>query len=339
MRQSNPARWVAALVAICLLFLAAPPAEAESSAPVTLTALDAHDGTITQDPATGHLYLYGTRYGCGFRWQSSSKWCGFGVWKSTSGVSGPWVFQRLLFSSSARNPWRGATWQTVCGTSGAGCFNPRMVRRGDGVWILAFNAPDDYAKLHANAYYFMGCAGPAGPCGPGVKNGSINKPRLWGCATNGDFSLFTNGAGAAFMVCTMPGDWRGMSLTIEQLDRWWTNGVQGFNRKNVAGLLSVESPSVLRSGSTYHLIFGAPNCGYCAASVGAATADSPLGVYTRAADVQSKASSTGQPRSVFMVDGKPWLWVDQWIPGTKTQTGASVLLVPLSADADSVALN
>lgn len=300
----------------------------EPSTAVTLTDLDAHDGTVTQDPATGDLYLYGTRYGCGFQWRSASPWCGYGAWKSADGIEGPWEFQRLLFEPTAYNWYRSTTWQAVCGDTGVGCFNPRMVRRGDGVWILAFNAPSDFSDRGANAYYFMGCAGPAGPCGPGATNGSLTKPKLWGCTGNGDFSLFDNGAGTAYMVCTMNGA-KSMTLSIEQLDKWWTNGVQGVNSTLVAGVKEVEGPGVIKVGSAYFLTFGTPYCGYCASGTGMGWANSPLGAYARQPDLADAAVTGGQPRSVFSVDGQAYLWVDEWVHRQPNQADANVRLVPL----------
>lgn len=344
--------FVVAFMACALICLGIVPAQAETPAsPVTITGLDAHDGTVVQDPDTGYLYLYGTRYGCGYRWGAASPWCGFGVWRSTEGVEGPWVFQRLLFAPSSQSTWAQRSWTALCGTSGSGCFNPRMVRRADGIWVLWFNAPNDWSRTGANAYYVMGCAGPAGPCGPGAENGSLSKPRLWGCNGNGDFSLYDDGAGNGYIICTMPGGSYKMTLSAERLDKWWANGVPGAHTKRVAGLSWVEGPAVVRSDSgSYHLLFGVPDCGYCVAGTGVATSSSPLGDYERGADVQARAASVGQPRSAFKVDEQWWLWVDKWLceglgcervgPETvRNQTGADVVLYPLTVDADSVTVN
>lgn len=309
---------------------------------VTLAGLDAHDGTVVKDGLT--YYLYGTRYGCGFQWGvTNTPFCGFGVWTSTA-LSGPWVFQRLLFDPAGVDSWNGQTWTWTCGSTGGGCFNPRMVRRAsDGVWILWFNAPGDWARTKANAYYALGCNGPAGPCGAaaGAPYGSTHKPAMGVCYDNGDFSIFSDpGTGVAYIACTMADQ----SIRVEQLDGSWTNGT-GSGVTAVGGLASVEAPGVWRNSDGYWLMtLSDPNCGYCAGDgTSYAYASSPTWPWTAPANTGSSPdprgrrsvsgdSCGGQPRTVFTVDSQPYEWIDTW-QGTsdfRNQTSAGIRLEPLT---------
>jgi|SRR3954468_3532854 len=324
---------------LTMLSFAIGPQRAEAAVqpppkPFRVTSLDAHDGTMVQDGST--LYLYGTRYGCGFTWLQKSPFCGFGVWKSTTGVTGPWTFQRLLFSPRSFDSWAKMTWQQVCGDSGRGCFNPRMVKRTrDGVWILAFNAPFDWQRTHANAYYFMGCAGPAGPCGPGATHGSLNKPNLWACTGNGDFSLYTN-SGKAYMVCTHPQPT--MSLSTEALDFNWTNGIKGQGANNIAGLSHVEGPGMVKVLDKYVLTYATPNCGFCATAMGWAISSTPLGPFVKKGLVTPASTCGGQPRTAFGLGLVFYEWVDIWLNGARNETKANVAVATLSTDFSTLKL-
>lgn len=336
------ARIVLLVAALLAVAIAAQPVSARQQAVVatgiTLTGLDAHDGTVYQDGST--FYLVGTRYGCGFHWTvANTPFCGFGVW-TASGLAGPWTFVRNLFDPGSMDSWNGHTWTWTCGSNGAGCFNPRMVQRGDGVWVLWFNAPGDWTRTGANAYYAMGCNGPAGPCGDtaGPPHGSTHKPSLSVCHDNGDFSIFTDQA-TAYIVCTMADQ----TLRIEQLDIWWANGI-GVG-VNVAGLTAVEAPGVWRNSDGYWLMtYSDPNCGYCSGDgTGYAYASSPLWPWTAPANtgfsadprgrrLVSGTSCGGQPRSVFVIGGQPFEWIDLWQGATDpaNQTNAGIRIEPLT---------
>jgi hypothetical protein len=307
-------------------------------AAVNISGLDAHDGTIVQYGGT--YYLYGTRYGCGFHWgQANTPFCGFGVWTARS-ASGPWTFQRLLFGPTEANSWNGQTWNYTCGSDGAGCFNPRMVRRPDGVWILWFNAPGDWNRTRANAYYAMGCNSPAGPCGSGAgaPYGSTHKPSMGVCFDNGDFSIIIDG-NTAYNICTRANN----TLAVERLDTWWANG-DGTGAANLAGLTQVEAPGAWKTADgKWILTYSDLNCGYCAANAtGYAVADAPGGPFTapgnlgisapdRARRDISAASCGGQPRTVVTLDGQPYQWVDLWY-GSVSETNAGIHLEPLNAN-------
>ena len=141
--------------------------------------------------------------------------------------------------------WTGTTWASECGATGAGRFNPRTIQRtgwgaNDGTWILWFNAPADYSRTKANAYYAMGCNSPTGPCGDGAgaPHGSTHKPSLYLCGGNGDFDIITQPGANPVMLCTQANQ----TLISEQLDQWGTGGVN-TGSKDLAGLTSANHPA------------------------------------------------------------------------------------------------
>lgn len=309
-----------------------------------ITGLDLHDPMVLK--RDGLYYLYGTQYACGFRWGVSTPtdFCGFGVATSPS-LDGPWSPITTLFDPNSIDPWNGRTWVDQCTRlSNKGCFNPRMLQRpSDGVWILAFNSPADYAENKANAYNFMGCAGPMGPCGPGASpNGSYNKPTLGICAANGDFGIYSDGPNA-YMVCTMPGT---IGVSVEKLNKWWTGGLSEGER-DLAGFDRSEGPGAYFDASSGKWVMTVNyfNCGYgSGCGLAYATASSPIGPWTTPQNwgysVDPKARATisfnscgGQPRTVSTVDNVPYQIIDLWVPGTagdsRNQTDAGIIITPL----------
>lgn len=329
---SSPARaWrvlraaAIALISVALCGLqAGSPASAQpvrGPAPILVTGLDAHDGTIVRDGPLN--YLYGTRYGCGFRWGARSRFCGFGVWVAKH-PGGRWRFVRNLFDARNGTDPEGVRWQKICGRSGIGCFNPRMVRRADGVWLLAFNAPHDLTRGKANAYYFMGCAGPAGPCGPGAPGGFLVKPVLHMCKGEGDFTIFSD-RGHGYIICTTGGT---QTFALERLDSTWTHGT-GVGLSRVAGLHGVESPGVVQISGSFVLTYSIPNRGYRPTGTGWATATSPLGPWRIRGKSTAQRTCRGQPRTSFYLGSHPYEWIDRWSPGRPNQARAPIVLSPI----------
>jgi hypothetical protein len=318
---------------------------------VTIAGLDAHDGTIVETDDA--LYLYGTRYGCGYEWHNpNSPFCGFGAWESDTGsLDGPWTFLGLLFDPTGTNTTRNEPWKTTCNTGGNGCFNPRMVQRHDGVWVLYFNAPAETIRGRDEAYYVMGCNGPTGPCGAsaGAPHGSTRQLPMNACNMGGDFSVLVDGA-TAYLACSSG------TITIEQLDYWWTSGIANQQTgsgavRNIAYLSNAEAPGFFKApDGMWVMTYGDPMCGYCAGTgtaysvaqtaMGNPTpAASPLGVWLPPANVGWAAPSSGrrsisgtscggQPRTVVSVDGQPYQWIDLWY-GQANETQAGVRLEPL----------
>lgn len=339
---------VTGLIATLVILKQSKVAETAPVAPVTAISVDGvdlHDGTVTKFGNT--YYLYGTMYGCGFHWrQTNTPWCGFGVSTAPS-LNGPWTQPVQLFSPSSMNAFAKMSWTKECGATGAGCFNPRMIQRtwgpNDGVYILWFNAPADYSRTGANAYYAMGCNGPAGPCGDaaGPPHGSTTKPAMYKCSGNGDFSIVMNGSNPPTMLCTMANQ----TFSSEQLNQWGTGGT-GVGAMNLAGLTKVESPGAYfdAPSNKWIMTYSDPNCGYCVGTgTGYATASSLNGAWTAPLNVGYSAPATGrrsisasscggQARTVFTVDNQPHQLIDmwgQWNGVSSNQAGAGILFVPL----------
>lgn len=349
--------WIVALLLTAAAVLAvstssAPPQVRTAATPAvgyTLTGMDAHDGTILK--YNGTYYLYGTRYSCPtlqappgavppsgqFVWQQHyavSTFCGFGVWTSAA-IGGPWAYQGLLWDPMSTNPYHNENWQQSCSYGGNGCFNARMIQRWDGVWILFFNVPGDTQRGENNAYYVMGCNGPAGPCGAGVGGyGSTRKMPMNICTKSGDYSVFADGSNA-YLVCS------GSQISIEQLDYWWTSG-SSSGVASIANLSPVEAPGIYKAADgTWVLTVSDPECGYCAGTglSYAYSSSGPLGNWRVPGNTgwsapntgRSKISGTscgGQPRTAFVLDGQPYEWIDTWY-GSANETNADIRLEPL----------
>jgi len=353
--MGGPRAFLGVVASLALAGVAVLPASARATTvprPKTLSGLDEHDGTVVVYRNT--YYLYGTAYKCGFTWmKANTPFCGFAV-RTAHSLTGPWSAPRLLFSPKARDNWgpdKGRTWNWVCGSTGAGCFNPRMLRRPDGVWLLWFNAPRDTYDHHVNAYYVMGCNGPAGPCGyQAGGRGSTHKPNLKICDDDGDFSIITEGAAAA-ILCSMG------SISEEGLNKWWTDGTRpgtkAMPRIIVPFAAAVDTPASIvpvgegvgayqRSDGTWVMVYSLPRCGYCSGPpalrtaggatevrAGYATAPAMTGPWT-ARGVLSPAYCTGQPRTVFTAGGQAYEWVDRWT-GSRNEAKASIGLEPMAA--------
>jgi hypothetical protein len=336
---------ILALLCAALIGAASPVRADTGGATAFQIAEDLHDGALTQ---VGSLYIeVGTEYGCGFNWQvANTPFCGFGYSTATS-LAGPWSTSQLPFSPTSTDPWTGQSWQTECGSTGAGCFDARLLQRtgwgaNDGVLLLAFTSPADYSRSRSNAYNFMGCdlSGTTLGCGPGETvgaHGSYNKPSLDYCSGNGDEGFYV-GAGSLDMVCTMSNQ----TLSLEQLNVWGT-GTDGAGSANVAGLTNVEGPGVYQDPATGTWLLTASdvNCGYCTGDgTGYATASSPLGPYTAPSNLGFSApaggrrditatSCGGQPRTISVVGGVAYQGVDLWT-GSRNEASAGVLYSPLT---------
>ena len=340
------ARWLAILtVLVAVSVLLVPPTAVSSASPgpsgFDVTGLDLHDGTVVQVGTT--YYLYGTEYGCGFTWsQTNTPWCGFGV--STSNDKVHWTTPQLLFDPNATDPVDNMTWKQVCGGTGAGCFEPRMIQRSgwganDGVWILWFDAPYDWNVNHAvNSYYVMGCNGPAGPCGYTAPNGTVHKPTMTYCAGNDDLSIVTPPSGQPVALCTN----YDQTPAEEELDQWGANG-DGTGSNHLAGLTNIESLGAYKDTgtNTWIMTYSDPNCGYCSADgTGYATATNLLGPWTTPTNVGvgapvtgrrdlSATSCGGQPDTIAMIDGYPYEVIDLW-SGSLNETSAPLHFEPLT---------
>ncbi len=322
------------------LVTALPAAAATPSVdPITITGVDLHDGMMLKSGST--YYLYGTQYGCGFEWTvRRTPFCGFGV-STAASPAGPWSAPRQLFSPTATSPFAKTTWQGLCGDSGQGCFNPRMIQRSgwgldDGAWILWFNAPTDYSRSRANAYYALTCKGPSGPCGQ-ENGGATIKPALYRCGGNGDFSLVLDLPRPPMMLCTMPDQ----TLNSERLSATGTSGT-GEGAAKLAGMTNTEAPGAYRDPSgIWVLTFNEQNCGYCnGTGTSYATANSVNGPWSSPTTIGfggpasghrviSGTSCGGQSRTVVTLDDQPYEFIDLWL-GTRNESAAGIHLEPLT---------
>lgn len=334
--QQGLAKRAAALAAV--LFLAVAPftgpaatqqnTAMPSASAVTITGVDSHDGQIYEDG--GVFYWVGTRYGCGFYWTNpATPWCGFGVWTAPA-VDGPWTYVRDLFDPAGTSApaYHSETWQQIC--RGDGCFNPRMTKRPDGVWVLWFNAPRDLRVWGGNQFWAMGCNSATGPCGAaaGPPYGTTAKPPLWICNTGGDFSILDD-AGTWYLVCGTS-TW---TISIERLQWWGTTGT-AVGAANLAGLKGAEGVGAFKTpNGNFVITFGA-NCPYCSGTdTSYAVSAGPMGPYVTPAGATprraiSAHSCGGQPRTVTVIAGQAYQQIDHWYAG-HNQTNAATTLFPL----------
>lgn len=301
--------------------------------------LDAHDGRIVQDPTTGVLWLFGTSYGCGFRFNEPSPYCGVRVYRSTDAqhwtpagaVGGAYAFDHF-----------GPEWQTLCGGQAFGCFEPMPLRRPDGTWVMWIQAghlPAGYRVLTSTA-----------PGGPYVPTGvdpqlavSDGSGLPFGAETIAQDPADPAVAYLAYTTIdhvTQPGA-SIHDIVVERLDPSWTTGTGQFAR---LGLLHNEGPALFRRGSTWYLTYSDPACAYCATGTGWATAPSPLGPWSGTRGQLRAGSCGGQPANVDVLRRSngtvAYVWqVDRWVRGpgnslNPNQYLSNNYLAPITFNAD-----
>jgi hypothetical protein len=293
--------------------------------------IDAHDGQIQR--FGNRFYLYGTRYGCGFRWNDKrSPFCGFVSYSSTDLMH--WHAEGALFD--AATPY----WQKRCDGSTYGCFRPHVVFNARTqryvLWINSYDVSVGYHVFTAKL-----------PTGPFVEAPlpklAVNRGLPPGL-NHGDHDVFVDRNGTAYLAYT---DWRRKGdIVVEMLDDSYLSGTGHFRR---VGLRSTEAPSMFRRGDTYYLTFSDPNCGYCATGTSYLRARSPMGPWvgkptSSEADRQhrglpvSEKSCGGQPADVAMLpgrDGPVFLYQsDRWDNGNPSETHATHHWEPLRFDAE-----
>jgi len=222
-------------------------------------AIDAHDGQIQR---FGDLYyLYGTSYGCGYRWNTvGAPFCGFVSYSSPDLVH--WTPRGPLFDASTD------TWQERCDGGTYGCYRPHVVYNASTqryvLWINTYDVGVGY-RVFTSTQPDTGFVEAPVP--------DLAAPEGAPRATNyGDQSVFVDHDGAAYLVFT---DWiKGGDLIVEKLDPTYTTGSGQWSR---VGLRSTEAPTIFERAGTYYLTYSDPNRGYATTGTGYVTASSPLG--------------------------------------------------------------
>jgi beta-xylosidase len=293
-------------------------------------AIDAHDGQIQR--FGDRYYLYGTRYGCGFRWNDKkSPFCGFVAYSSRDLMH--WHAEGALFD--ATTPY----WQQRCDGSTYGCFRPHVVynarTRRYVLWINSYDVSVGYHVFTA-----------AAPTGPFVEAQlpklAINREQPPGL-NHGDHDVFVDRDGKAYLAYT---DWRRKGdIVIEELNEAYLTGTGRYAR---VGLKSTEAPAIFRRGDTYYLTFSDPNCGYCTTGTSYLHATSPLGPWEgKPANGEgesqhrglriSDTSCGGQPAAVATLPGPGGAMFlyqsDRWDNGNPSETRATHYWEPLRFDA------
>jgi beta-xylosidase len=280
--------------------------------------IDAHDGEIQR--FGDRYYLYGTQYGCGFRWNDKkSPFCGFVAYSSSDLVR--WHAEGKLFD--AATPY----WQKRCDGSTYGCFRPHVVfnarTRQYVLWINSYDV--------SVGYHVFTSAAPTGPFveAPMPKL-AINADKPPGL-NHGDHDVFVDTDGTAYLAFT---DWRKKGdIVIEKLDDHYLSGTGRFVR---IGLKATEAPSIFRRGDTYYLTFSDPNCGYCQTGTSYLRAKSPLGPWEGRQKI-SDTSCGGQPADVATLPGPVgpiYLYQsDRWDNANPNETHATHYWEPLRFNA------
>lgn len=268
--------------------------------------IDAHDGQIVKFGAT--YYLYGTAYGCGFRWSDpTSPFCGFNVYSSPDLAQ--WTGPVQLFDPSA-------SWQDICmrgSIPGFGCFRPHVVfNQQTQLYVLWVNVPNGYRVLTSTS--------------PGGPFAIASTPHLEG----GDLTVFTDTDGSGYVVYSASGSIYERPLTSDYLDVAGTSSdVTGFPQ--VAPFYGAEAPSMFSRNGVYYVVLSVPQCPYCSGTgTGYFAGPTAAGPWSYLGLI-SDWSCDGQPAAVSPLDGVYLYQSDQWLQ-TPNEYAAHQFWGPLSFD-------
>lgn len=266
-------------------------------------AIDAHDGEIQY--FNGAYYLYGTSYGCGFKYLSmnynQTPFCGFKVYSSADLRN--WKFERLLFDPSA---WQGQTLEKNC--PNIGCFRPHVLQRpanAGGGYVLWFNIARE------KSYWVMESSSPAGPfANPHLAQ---NVHFTW----NGDEALFLDGDNTAYLVHTnyntnLPevGD-----LVIEKLNAGFTDSTGEMVNTGFEG----EAPTLIKRNGIYYMLYS-HNCPYCSGTATRYVFASSINGPWQDGGIINSNSCGGQPTYVATLNGEYLYMSDLWHASTPPGT-------------------
>ena len=266
--------------------------------------VDAHDGQIVKDPASGLFYLFGTSYGCGFTLSApATPWCGVRVYRSADLQT--WTPAGAVGGMYAFDPFTDE-FQGECDSAHFGCFRPHVARRPDGTWVMWVNAIRDPA-----GYIVLTATAPGGPyTRTDVPPVLALGPTMDGVGY-GDESITVDPADptSAWLTYTALGTAHNHQIAVEQLDPTWTTGTGA-----VAFLpeLHVEAPSMFKRGALWYMMYSDPACPYCSnAGSSYDTASSPFGPWTKRG-TPWPSSCVGQPAAVNALNSQFIYQSDRW---------------------------
>jgi len=268
--------------------------------------LDAHDGDLVD--AGRSWYLYGTAYGCGYRYDYESPYCGVQAYRSRDLVR--WTRIGPMFDHAA------PSWQDACTRPRSGCFRPHVVRRpSDGRWVMWVNVH------HEEGYRTLVADSPAGPFVPSAVMPSLAVDRADGGLVHGDFDITVDSDGTGWIVYTDidRGD-NAHRLVVERLSSDLLTGTGEYTAVEAAGAM-VEAPALFESPVGGWQLVYEPARPYGVVSSMILDAPYPLGPWTNARELQSDSCS-GQPAFVATSPRGVVYGSDRWVqPATGRNTG------------------
>jgi hypothetical protein len=252
----------------------------------TATGIDAHDGDLKF--FQGKYYLYGTSYNCGYQLGVPySPFCGFKSYSSTDLVN--WSDNGGLFDAQTPH------WQLSCAPPRYGCYRPHVLyNAGTKKYVLWVNGYDN-----ASGFHVLTSSSPQGPFVEQSEPTVANMGSASGGYVNGDFNLFEDDNGVAYINYTFinfptPVGQHNHQLKVEKLNFSFTSG---SGTAATPGPSSVEAPSMFKKDGLYYMVYG-PDCAYCGGTATLyITASSPLGNWSTPTLI-NPTSCGGQPSFV-----------------------------------------
>lgn len=284
--------------------------------------IDAHDGQLFQDPQnTSKIYLIGTSYACGFRWQITSTFCGFKIYDYSDLTNA--VLIGYLFDATT------GAWQTHCAGVGAnnrGCFRPHVIyNAANNNYVIWFNQVIPEAG-QADGYFVFTCTSlnPPSCTQQTSPSGLAHSP-------GGDFSLFVDPATSIGYIAYNVSN----TVYVDKLNAAYTDST---GTSSSVATATGEALSMFAQGGTYYLTYTG-SCGFC---TGTATnyvaASSPQGTYSSSTQLNAN-SCGGQNRSTDIVTAgghTTYLYSsDLWI-GQQNEGYANSYYQPLTISGGSI---
>ncbi|MBC3843252.1 hypothetical protein GXW82_32725 [Streptacidiphilus sp. 4-A2] len=254
--------------------------------------------------------------------------------------TGPWSTPKLLFPTDETNPYTGRTFDADCGTINAhGCFEPRMIKRPDGAWLLWFDEVNGQTSATTSSIFAFGCNGPAGPCGTtaGTRTASSTSRTSTSATEPTEASRSAWTPPARCCSAAPPHHVRG--TPGQQLDhRHQCRNGRARPRPARRRRRRVPGPA----SGTWILTYSDQPCGYCTGtSTSYATATSLMGPWTTPdnhgqggwpADARRKVSAStcgGQTNTISVINGQAYQGIDLWT-GSNNEAKGNLDFVPLT---------